>query len=153
MGPSTLPSTTTRSASTAAATWALRDIMREVQCSSPSICPLTSTKPSAVTLPTIFSPSAMTVPRCLDPNMIPSFANTPNLGHSTKDNHETCGDASPCVDPLTRGNGSYVSVHLAAFYTSLLTEVFWGGTRAGALSALVSVVIFKRDAGCSRSAG
>ena len=52
----------------------------EVQWISPSICPLTSTKPSAVTLPTIFSPSAITVPFCLDANMLPppnSFAVRP----------------------------------------------------------------------------
>ena len=38
-----------------------REITRDVQWSSPSICPLTSTKPSAVTLPTIFSALAITV--------------------------------------------------------------------------------------------
>src|SRR4029077_12751818 len=50
-----------------------RAITRDVQWSSPSIWPLTSTKPSAVTLPTIFSPLAITVPRCLDANMVPSY--------------------------------------------------------------------------------
>src|SRR5262249_37532845 len=43
--------------------------MRDVQCSSPSICPLTSTKPSAVTLPTIFSVFAITLFAFLDSNM------------------------------------------------------------------------------------
>ena len=36
------------------------------------ICPLTSTKPSAVTLPAIFNPLAITVPRCFDANMVTS---------------------------------------------------------------------------------
>ena len=37
-------------------------------------CRLTSTKPSAVTLPTIFKPLAISVPRCLDANMVTSYA-------------------------------------------------------------------------------
>src|SRR6516165_9774762 len=48
-------------------------MIKEVQCSSPSIWPLTSTKPSAVTLPTIFNPLAITVPRCFVPNMATSL--------------------------------------------------------------------------------
>jgi hypothetical protein len=60
-----------------------------VQCSSPSIWPLTSTKPSAVTLPTIFNPLAITVPRCFDANMVTSYEKNE---HSSAERLWKCSD-------------------------------------------------------------
>src|SRR5512143_882887 len=74
IGPSTLPFTTTRRALMPPRMTAFGETVSEVQCRSPSTCPLTSTAPSALTLPTILSPSAITVPFRFNANMCPSYA-------------------------------------------------------------------------------
>src|SRR4029079_11544834 len=100
----------------------------EVQCTSPSIWPLTSTSPSALTSPLIFNPFPMTVPPRITLNMRPSQANDclhiPHRGNSILIKAFSDSFYGYCCQPDDqRSCQAVVSVAVPRSYKSTITPI------------------------------